>query len=624
MILDNKAASIETNVEQGKTLGFGISDIRLVVDILSKLYAYPIQTLVQEYICNGRDAMRENGTWGTKAIKIGVPNKFEPTFKVRDYGCGITPDRMENIFVNYGSSTKRNSNTQTGGFGIGAKSAFAYTDSFSITSFVDGVKYLYVAHLGDEGGVNLVNKSATTEANGVEISIGVKTNDISSFREAVQRCIRYWSEPINLEGVADGELSRLKPTATLKNMTVYAGDSQTIYLIDGIEYPLMKNPNRYWSRNDGLDYRGTIAINIPNGFFRIASSRERLETNDDNQTKQDVLLAECEINVTAFIRSEITNPARSLTHKIEKKKQYCSFRLVSQSCIDLGNNCKLDSEVIQLHNNLESRYSRRTRRSGKAQYMVTSSNRFGLANTVIIDTSKELKPNTLARRLNHYLDQNPSVVLCICPDLNLIPHAKELFDLIWDSNDLHVPAPVPKVAKPKKSTHDAIVWSINEDGGKHQYTVENLNNRHGACVILHDATLTPEVIELAKFINVFTVPKTNKDLVTKKGMTPEQGIKYLLDKNSKEVVGLSNLVNGWDKVNVLKDFRKCTLPIDLEAFLKKNDPALAKQQKDMQDLYDAALTKYPLIRVLHNLSTYSTTSIDTVIKTVNEQSKEKA
>jgi len=624
MILDNKAVSIETNVEQGKTLGFGISDIRLVVDILSKLYAYPIQTLVQEYICNGRDAMRENGTWGTKAITIGVPNKFEPTFKVRDYGCGITPDRMENIFVNYGSSTKRNSNTQTGGFGIGAKSAFAYTDSFSITSFVDGVKYLYVAHLGDEGGVNLVNKSATTEANGVEISIGVKTNDISSFREAVQRCIRYWSEPINLEGVADGELSRLKPTATLKNMTVYAGDSQTIYLIDGIEYPLMKNPNRYWSRNDGLDFRGTVAINIPNGFFRIASSRERLETNDDNQAKQDNLLAQCETSVTAFIQSEITNPARSLTHKIEKKKQYCSFRLVSQSCIDLGNNCKLDSEVIQLPNNLESRYSRRTRRSGKAQYMVQTATRFGLANTGIIDTSKELKSNTLARRLNHYLDQNPSVVLCICPDLNLIPHVKELFDIILDSNAMAVPASVPKIAKPKKSTHDAIVWAVNQDGGKNQYTVENLNTRTPPCVILHDATLTPEVIELAKFMDVFIVPKTNKDLVTKKGMTPEKGVKYLLDKYSKEVIGLRNLVTGWSKIDVLKDLRKCTLAIDLESFLKKNDPALAKQQKDMQDLYDVALNKYPLIRVLHDLSTYSMTSAATVIKTVNEQSKGKA
>jgi hypothetical protein len=623
MILDNNAVSIETNVEQGKTLGFGISDIRLVVDILSKLYAYPIQTLVQEYICNGRDAMRENGTWGTKAITIGVPNKFEPTFKVRDYGCGITPDRMENIFVNYGSSTKRGTNLQTGGFGIGAKSAFSYTDSFSITSFVDGVKYLYVAHLGDEGGVNLVNKSATTEANGVEISIGVKTNDISSFREAVQRCIRYWSEPINLEGVADGELSRLQPTATLKNMAAYAGENKTIYLIDGIEYDLMTRD--HYSRYDSgvLHDRGTVAINVPNGFFKIASSRERLESNDDNKNKQAKLFDQCQLDINALVKSEISNPARSLTHKIEKKKQYCSFRIVSQSSIDLGNNCRIDSNTLFTNANFETRHVKRTRR-GKTTYEVHNNNKFGLANTIIIDTSKEDKAGTLARRLNYLLDSNSSATLLICPDLSTLPHAKELFDLILDSTTLAIPPAKPRVPVVKKSTYDAIVWSINKDGERHQLTVENLNNRSGNCVLLHDTTITPEIKELAELMDVFLIPKTNKDLVTKKGMTPEKGIKYLLDGRGKDVVGLRNLVRGWDKIDVLKGFKKCDLPAELERFLKKNDPSLAKQQKDMQDLYDAALNKYPLIRVLGDLSYDSTTSAATVIKTVNEQSKGKA
>jgi len=123
MIINNNAVKIDSNVEPSKALNFGISDVRLVVDILSKLYAYPIRTLVQEYICNGRDAMREAGTWGKLPIEITVPNSLDPVFKVRDFGVGISPDRMENIFVNYGSSTKRNTNTQTGGFGIGAKSA---------------------------------------------------------------------------------------------------------------------------------------------------------------------------------------------------------------------------------------------------------------------------------------------------------------------------------------------------------------------------------------------------------------------------------------------------------------------------------------------------------------------
>src|SRR5574343_369620 len=105
------------------------------MEILSTLYKYPIRTVCQEYICNARDAMREAGTFGKMPMKISVPNNFSPVFKVRDYGVGLSPDRVRNVFVNYGSSTKRNTNTQTGGFGIGAKSAFAITDSFVVVSF---------------------------------------------------------------------------------------------------------------------------------------------------------------------------------------------------------------------------------------------------------------------------------------------------------------------------------------------------------------------------------------------------------------------------------------------------------------------------------------------------------
>jgi hypothetical protein len=77
MIINNNAVKIDSNVEPSKALNIGISDVRLVVDILSKLYAYPIRTLVQEYICNGRDAMREAGTWGKIPIEITVPNTLE-------------------------------------------------------------------------------------------------------------------------------------------------------------------------------------------------------------------------------------------------------------------------------------------------------------------------------------------------------------------------------------------------------------------------------------------------------------------------------------------------------------------------------------------------------------------
>jgi hypothetical protein len=615
MIINNKAVAIESNVES-KALNFGISDVRLVVDILSKLYAYPIRTLVQEYICNGRDAMREHGTWGKVPMLIGVPNKFEPTFKVRDYGCGITPDRMENIFVNYGSSTKRNTNAQTGGFGIGAKSAFSYTDSFSITSFVDGVKYLYVAHLGDNGGVNLINKESTTEANGVEISIGVKSNDILDFYDAVQRCVRYWTEPLKFQGVADGEIVQVKPVVTLDNMSVYAIGSGTIYLIDGIEYNLMEEETRsYWKTEPTLSSGSAIvAINLPNGYFKIASSRERLESNDDNKAKQKDTFAKCEAVISALVQSEIRNPARSLTHKIEKKKQYCGFQIVYQSKIELGDG-RLDGHTLYTDQKFETRYAYGVGRLKNVKYNVKVDNRFSLKTSVVIDTSKETKQGTLPRRLNEYLRKNPTAVLIMCDNLTQLPHAKELFDIIIDSTTLPLP-PANVSSKQKKSTRDSIVWLINSNG-RMQQTVENLNCYPHSAVLVHE--ISEEIYKVSKFLRVYLIPKSNKDLVLKKGMTLDEGKKYLLSKHGKDVVGLSGLPAKHSQVKALKKFAgKSSLPDDLRSYLLSIDPSLQKKQDDLQAEYDALVEKHPLIKVLCELGHYSR-NVNIIVDILNKE-----
>ena len=105
--------ALETNAEV-QSQDFGIGDASVVIEILrNRLYQHKIRTLTQEYMCNGRDAQRENKS--KKRLVVTVPNRITPVFKVRDFGPGITPDRMAKVFVLYGASTKRGTNGQTGG-----------------------------------------------------------------------------------------------------------------------------------------------------------------------------------------------------------------------------------------------------------------------------------------------------------------------------------------------------------------------------------------------------------------------------------------------------------------------------------------------------------------------------
>jgi len=619
MIINNNAIKIDSNVEPSKALNFGISDVRLVVDILSKLYAYPIRTLVQEYICNGRDAMREAGTWGKLPIEITVPNSLDPVFKVRDFGVGISPDRMANIFVNYGSSTKRNTNTQTGGFGIGAKSAFSYTDSFTVTSFYNGVRYLYVAHLGDEGGVNLISQNNTTQPNGVEISIGVKPKDISDFRNAVQRCVKFWAEPIKFLGAKD--IFQLKPTLTLGNMTVYAEShpARTIYLIDGIEYDLMEEQGvSYWQKKDDSLHAGisTVALNVPNGHFKIASSRERLENNDDNKAKQNKMLDNCRALISNVITFDINNTRKNLKDRLECKKTYSGFREVDRISVDLGNNFRLSGKTVICSTPVPYRFVRRGRR-GSTHNEIAHSTGIDLTATVYSSTDNS---NNLARKLNHYLDSNKNAVLVNVSDIANIPFQDILFTNRMDADALPMP---PKKAsqRTQKSTRDAVCWSVSELGTRVQWTIEKLNT-HSLPVVFAEE-ITPEVGAIAKHIDVVIVPKCNKNLVLKKGMTLELGKKYLLSKNRTAVLGFVNLPHSWDKVDVLKKFKRTTISADLRNYLLSNFPDLKKEFKDMNTEYENLQAKYPLIKVLCGLAHYQHDHAKILVDEINKQSKGK-
>ena len=108
MKMQGHANKLETNIE-AETQDFGIGDPSVIIAMLrNNMYAHKVRTLVQEYICNARDAMREVDK--SNVFEITVPTRLNPVFKVRDFGLGITPDRMTNVFVKYGASTKRGTN----------------------------------------------------------------------------------------------------------------------------------------------------------------------------------------------------------------------------------------------------------------------------------------------------------------------------------------------------------------------------------------------------------------------------------------------------------------------------------------------------------------------------------
>lgn len=146
--------------------------------------------------------------WTEKAPVVHLPNKIEPWFSVRDYGTGLSHDFIMKLYTTYFWSDKKTSNDYTGCLGLGSKSPFAYTDHFTVTSYFNGEKRMYNAHLRngfpsisiflDDDGNPLVYE--TDESNGLEISFSVKSVDIYSFEHEARQLYPYFRFPIKIIG----------------------------------------------------------------------------------------------------------------------------------------------------------------------------------------------------------------------------------------------------------------------------------------------------------------------------------------------------------------------------------------------------------------------------------------
>ena len=124
-------------VGNSESVSMGVSDDAALMHILSStLYTYPQLAVVREIVCNAWDAHIAAGITD-KPIDVSITTD---RIIIRDYGFGIAHAQIGPIYGVYGNSTKRDDSASTGGFGLGSKAPFAYTDNFEVISHHLGQK----------------------------------------------------------------------------------------------------------------------------------------------------------------------------------------------------------------------------------------------------------------------------------------------------------------------------------------------------------------------------------------------------------------------------------------------------------------------------------------------------
>lgn len=293
-----KITSQESDIEISANLTtsqFQIAQTRHTFQLLSSgLYSDKYLAVVRELSCNAWDSHQMNGN-PKEAFEVHLPMPYgDPTFRVRDYGTGLSHEDVVGLYSTYMASSKQGSNKQTGCFGLGSKSPFAVTDTFTVTSWFGGEKIVFVATIDANGLPNLTHLVTTPseERTGLEVSFRIAPNTQSLYQEAAEAALRPFSPRPKVFYSGDTNPAMdFSITPAFEQTEVISGDNFALYPRD------WRNDTSLLTMGN-VDYKDKLAmfttsfkwlkghvvhLKCPIGTFEITPSRETVQWTDHTE-----------------------------------------------------------------------------------------------------------------------------------------------------------------------------------------------------------------------------------------------------------------------------------------------------------------------------------------------------
>lgn len=319
MITSNSSTKTLSNINgTAVNMSFDAGSLQHLMGIMTNLYSNKKQSVLREYVANGIDSHKDAGYDGP--VLVTLPTEWKPNLVIQDFGVGLSKDDLVSVYAKYGASTKRDSNTGIGGFGIGGKSAFTVASQFVVSGVKNGVKTTAIFAQGEAGGnVTILEADEATDApNGVTVSIGV--ND--EFHE--------W------ETVAAGLFS------TFPKGSVLVNGSEPISLFDGNEF-LQVTDNLFANASSEGGYIKVVmgGIAYPADSNMVYKLRKSIYGTDLMDTWKAIYNGTLSLVVISDIGSVDITPSREALQDSDK-----TIAVLKNALVEYKNNIKCTIETL--------------------------------------------------------------------------------------------------------------------------------------------------------------------------------------------------------------------------------------------------------------------------------------
>lgn len=477
-MIPNNSSGLKTSgtlVGEQRSLTLDPRSAQHLMSMFIDLYEDPILALVREYSVNALDAHRAVGN--TDPIEVDLPKALRPYLVIRDRGIGMSSEDIIQTYTAYGASTKRNSNNETGMYGIGSKSALTYTDQFTVRAVKNGMATsILVSRLDTgEGVYNILEEAETGESNGVEIFIPVKDSDFDTFKSKAQFLFGFWKAG---EVLLDGEAPDFAIDA---ESSVKLTDD--IYMVpsDSLKHSIvvMGNvPYRATTLDSHLGFKVTRSHHVV--YFAdmaevdIAPNREGLmETPQTAQVLKDVASETIALYREKAIEDILSKPtlerAWNKWEAINRSVYFTNFQNIVWNGIPLETNVKGFSGLLYNTRSAKYQVSKVGRTRGVGDRINVASLMRGLRVTGLPADMANITPSVKAKARHYILNSSNIDYVVFCDDglsdETLLKYLDEMPQTITWDDLLAVKVPRTAPVNVNRRKVDKGNWDFYDENG---------------------------------------------------------------------------------------------------------------------------------------------------------------